>query len=152
MKVTLASFQCSVVLVQVEFNFLDVEKAQSQFKMAMSDLDVESYEIGTGTATSDYYLVLEHVGGRISGRLEYNAELFRHATAQRMAADWQVGDLFNQKNATQAKTSQHACLHAPDIPRNLRLWCHTSASWQCHCMQESFLRLLFLREFPLLCR
>ncbi len=53
--------------------------------------EMELYEVGTGTATSDYYMVLTHAGGRISGRLEYNAELFKHTTAQRMASDWQVG-------------------------------------------------------------
>ena len=55
--------------------------------------EMELYEVGTGTATSDYYLVLTHAGGRITGRLEYNAELFKHTTAQRMASDWQVGPL-----------------------------------------------------------
>ena len=53
--------------------------------------EMELYEVGTGTATSDYYMVLTHAGGRITGRLEYNAELFKHTTAQRMASDWQVG-------------------------------------------------------------
>lgn len=102
----------SLISLQVEFNFLDLEKAQAQFKVAMDDLNVESYEIGTGTATSDYYLVLEHVGGRITGRLEYNAELFSHATAQRMAADWQVGD---SSASHQHNTTQHTSLHAFDI-------------------------------------
>ena len=60
--------------------------------MEMDGLDVEPYEVGTGTATSDYYLVLGHAGRRITGRLEYNAELFIHGTAQQMASDWQVGD------------------------------------------------------------
>ena len=75
--------------LQVEFNFLE---AEAQFGVEMDGLDVEPYEIGTGTATSDYYLVLGHAGRRITGRLEYNAELFTHETAQQMASDWQVSD------------------------------------------------------------
>ena len=94
--------------MQVEFNFLDLEKAHAQSRMALDDLTVESYEIGTGTATSDYYLVLEHVGGRITGRLEYNAELFSHATAQYMAADWQVGD--------SSASSQHNSSNSSHMP------------------------------------
>ena len=105
------TLECSRISLQVEFNFLDLEKSHAQFKVAMADLNVETYEIGTGTATSDYYLVLEHVGGRITGRLEYNAELFSHATAQRMAADWQVG---NSSASTQLNfsnsTHMPACL------------------------------------------
>ena len=73
--------------LQVEFNFLESE---AQFGVEMDGLTVEPYEIGTGTATSDYYLVLGHAGRRITGRLEYNAELFTRETAQQMASDWQV--------------------------------------------------------------
>ena len=75
--------------LQVEFNLLE---AEAQFGVVMDGLDVEPFEVGTGTATSDYYLVLGHAGRRITGRLEYNAELFLHESAQQMAADWQVGD------------------------------------------------------------
>lgn len=89
--------------MQVEFNLLE---AEAQFGVVMDGLDVETYEVGTGTATSDYYLVLGHAGRRISGRLEYNAELFTRATAQRMSANWQVGVslMFRSKLAcTQAR-------------------------------------------------
>jgi len=34
--------------------------------------------------------VLGHAGGSLAGRLEYNADLFAPATAQRMLADLQV--------------------------------------------------------------
>ena len=73
----------------MELNLLE---AEAQSEMVMDGLSVEPFEVGTGTATSDYYLVLGHAGRRITGRLEFNAELFLHETAQQMAADWQVGD------------------------------------------------------------
>ena len=84
-----------VCTLQVEFNFLE---AEAQFGVEMDGLSVEPCEIGTGTATSDYYLVLGHAGRRITGRLEYNAELFTHETAQQMASDWQVSDWPIQKH------------------------------------------------------
>ena len=79
--------ELTLLALQVEFNFLESE---AQFGIEMDGLKVEPYEMGTGTATSDYYLVLGHAGRRVTGRLEYNAELFAHETARRMAAEWQV--------------------------------------------------------------
>ncbi len=76
--------------MQVEFNLLE---AEAQFGVAMDGLSVESFEVSPGTAMDDYYLVLGHAGRRIAGRLEYNAELFAPATAQRFAADWQVREM-----------------------------------------------------------
>ena len=74
----------------MEFNLLP---AEAQSTVCIDGLDVESFEVGTGTATSDYYLVLGQARGQIAGRLEYNAELFNHETAQLMASTWQVRDL-----------------------------------------------------------
>jgi hypothetical protein len=73
--------------MQVEFNLLE---AEAQFGVSMDGLTVESFELSPGTAVDDLYLVLGHAGRRISGRLEYNAELFKASTARRFAADWQV--------------------------------------------------------------
>ena len=80
--------------MQVEFNLLELPPSEEALVKMEGLREMELYEVGTGTATSDYYMVLTHAGGRITGRLEYNAELFKHATAQRMASDWQVGPLF----------------------------------------------------------
>ena len=74
----------------MEFNLLP---AEAQSAVSIDGLNVESFEVGTGTATSDYYLVLGQAKGQIAGRLEYNAELFNHKTAQLMASKWQVRDL-----------------------------------------------------------
>ncbi|CAL8464403.1 g3938 [Coccomyxa elongata] len=74
-------------LFQVELNLLE---AEAQFGIAMDGLAVEAFEVSPGTAMDDFYLVLGHAGRRIAGRLEYNAELFSPATAQRFASDWQV--------------------------------------------------------------
>lgn len=74
----------------MELNLLE---AEAQFDIAMDGLAVEAFEVSPGTAMDDFYLVLGHAGRRIAGRLEYNAELFSPATAQRFASDWQVWPL-----------------------------------------------------------
>ena len=89
--------------------------------MEMDGQDVEPYEVGTGTATSDYYLVLGHAGRRITGRLEYNAELFTHETAQQMASDWQVGDgslhtlIWNPVEERPLPSDPNSCCENPHI-------------------------------------
>lgn len=91
----------------MEFNLLP---AEAQSTVSIDGLGVESFEVGTGTATSDYYLVLGQAKGQVAGRLEYNAELFNHETAQLMASEWQVRDLpWCNLHLTQLKSrSRHA--------------------------------------------
>ena len=73
--------------LQVEFNLLE---AEAQYGIELDGLTAEPSELSTGTASNDLYLVLGHAGGSLVGRLEYNADLFTPATAQRLLADWQA--------------------------------------------------------------
>lgn len=76
-----------VVIAQVEFNLLD---AEAQYGIELDGLVTEPSELSTGTASNDLYMVLGHSGGSLEGRLEFNADLFTPATAQRLVDDWQV--------------------------------------------------------------
>ena len=95
-------------------------EAEAQFSVAMEGLQVESFEISTGTAVNDLYFVLGRVGKGIAGRMEYNAALFKPETAARIAADWQVRyvaafSIALQLHATWANRKAPLALCPPDV-------------------------------------
>jgi natural product biosynthesis luciferase-like monooxygenase protein/amino acid adenylation domain-containing protein/FkbM family methyltransferase len=53
-------------------------------KLRLGELDLELSEVDTGTARTDLALIWREQDGRLSGTLEYSADLFERASAERL--------------------------------------------------------------------
>ncbi len=71
---------------QVSFSYLNIP----QETLALSDVDVESWDLGLGTNDFEIFLLMMERKGSLEGYLKYNASLFSETTIQTMLERFQA--------------------------------------------------------------